>query len=279
MKLTVATWFSAILSIALAGCQPDAASTTQTAISFDTPDTLTPDAKQQHGKRLSHVLGCRGCHGPSLEGQKFDDDPKGYGVMWASNLTQTVPHLSDAQLEKLLRDGVHPDRAEMWVMPSEIFQHLSKPDMTALISYLRTLTKTGEPSPPPVLGPRAVSEIADGSIKPAHVLAEETRKVLPFDAGPKHAQGRYITSLTCAECHGTQLEGNISPDGNTPDLALVSAYSAQEFDHFITTGETPGKREIHELMVSVAKRRFSKLTPTERKGVYAYLVARAGRPQ
>lgn len=279
MKLTSAALFGSLLSIALTGCQPDAVSKSETAISFDMPDKLTLDRTRQHGKRLSSVLGCGGCHGASLEGQKFDDDPKGYGVMWASNLTQSVPSMSDAQLERLLREGVHPSRAEMWVMPSEIFQHLSGPDMTALIAYLRTLPKGGQPSPPPVLGPRALAEIADGSIKPADVMTEKNRDVLPFDAGPKLAQGRHIASLTCAECHGMKLEGNISPEGSTPDLAVASAYSADEFDHFITTGETPGKRKIHELMVSVAKRRYSNLTWEERKSLYAYLVARANRPQ
>lgn len=35
--------------------------------------------------------------------------------LWASNISRTVPAMSDAVLERLLREGVHPDR-EIYVM-------------------------------------------------------------------------------------------------------------------------------------------------------------------
>ncbi len=269
----------AALALLLGGCSGNPAADAPAASSFDGAGATAAAELREHGKRLTYVLGCRGCHGPAMEGQKWDDDPKQYGVMWASNLTQSIPTMSDAQLEKLLRQGAHPSRDKMWVMPSELFQHLSAPDMAALIAHLRSLPATGAASPPPVPGPWALAEIAKGAYKPADVLVRENRDVLPVDAGQQFAQGRYITSLTCAECHGMQLEGNKSDDGSIPDLIVASAYSAAEFDRFITTGETPGKRKIHKLMVSVARSRFSHLTPHERRALYAYLYARAELPQ
>ena len=200
--------------------------------------------------------------------------------MWSPNLTRSIPEMSDAQLEKLLREGVHPTRKELWVMPSHLFQHLSKIDMASLILHLRSLPVVGEKSPPPVLGPKAMAEIANGSVKPEAALVSENRSVMPFDAGKRFAQGRYIASLTCAECHGVKLKGNNVPaEFPIPDLAVASAMSAKEFDHFITTGELPDGRKINELMVGVAKSRFSKLTKDERRNLYDYLVARATQAQ
>ena len=263
----------------LGGCSGNRTADLSAASSFDGTGATAAADIREHGRRLSHVLGCRGCHGPSMEGKSWDDDPKQYGVMWASNLTQAIPAMSDAQLEKLLRQGAHPSRDELWVMPSQMFQHLSVPDMAALIAHLRSLPATGVKSPPPVPGPRALAEIANGTYKPASTLVAENRDVLPADAGQQFAQGRYITSQTCAECHGMQLEGSKGEEGSIPDLIVASAYSPAEFDRFITTGETPGKREIHKLMVSVARSRFSHLTPHERQALYGYLRARAELPQ
>lgn len=229
-----------------------------------------------HGERLSWVLGCRGCHGKDLQGALWDNDPKGYGVMWASNLTRTVPRLTDSQLRMLLQVGTHPERKDMWVMPSENFQHLSRADMDALTAYLRTLPPAGDPSPAPVLGPRARKEIANGEVKSAARLVAELRGVLPADAGEQHAQGRYIAAVTCAECHGAKLEGR---PNDTPDLIVAGGYTRDEFEKLITTGVPPGKRKLKELMRDVAKNRYSRLTPRERDALYAYLKARAEHPQ
>jgi cytochrome c5 len=238
-----------------------------------------PSARASHGERLTYVLGCRGCHGSGLEGRLWDHDPRGYGVMWASNLTRAVAGMTDAQLRAVLTMGVHPRRRDLWVMPSELFQHLAEPDLIALIAYLRSVQPSGAVSPDPVPGPRAVREIASGEAKPAATLVRESRATLPVDAGPEHALGRYITSVTCAECHGHRLEGHRSEEGSTPDLNIVGAYSREECERLITRGEAKGGRRIAELMVDVARNRFSRLTQGERDALYAYLRARAAQPQ
>ncbi len=262
--------------IALGACSADKAVRDNGEVAFE---NTTPGNLLEHGKRLTFVLGCQGCHGKGMVGNKWDDDPAEYGVMWASNLTRAVPLMSDSQLENLLRRGTHPSRGDLWAMPSELFQHLSAADMTALIAYLRTLPAIGPLSPPPAPGPKARAEITSGAFKPAAAMVTELHDVLPIEAGPAYAQGRYITMVTCAECHGPKLEGHTSEEGKIPDLIVAGTYSSPEFDHFITTGVTPGNRKIHPLMVQVAQSRFSKLTPVERKAVYDYLHARAMLPQ
>jgi mono/diheme cytochrome c family protein len=232
-------------------------------------------AKVAHGQRISQVLGCQGCHGEQLEGRLWDDDPKGYGVMWASNLTRSIPAMNDAQIKRLLTTGVHPKGRDLWVMPSELFQHLSTNDLDALVAYLRTLPPRGQPSPDPVLGPRAIAEAKSGQVKPAAALVTELRAEGPADLGSHFALGRYIARVTCAECHGPKLKGR---EGDTPDLIVASGYSRPEFERLITEGVPTGGRKLKPLMQSVAKGRYSKLTRGERDALYAYLKALAEQP-
>ena len=242
---------------------------------FDGALTKDAAAAVRHGERISWVLGCHGCHGDNLQGKEWDNDPKGYGLLWTSNLTRALPGMSNAQIDALLRKGVHPTRQHMWAMPSEIFQHMSDADLAALIAYLRTIKPTGEVHPEPVLGPKAIAEWKSGKVTPAAEMVRKAEYRLPPDLGAETAQGRYIVSMTCAECHGGQLEG-----GDTPDLVVAAAYSRAEFEMLMTKGVASGGRKLkNKLMSTVAQSRFSRMTTKERDAVYAYLVARASRPQ
>ena len=150
-------------------------------------DGATGDAAaiRAHGERLSHILGCRGCHGPKLEGHWFNDDTPDLGKLYASNLTRVLPTMTDAQLKHLLRDGVHPTRGDLWIMPSEVFQRLSKPDMDALIAHLRTVRPSGAPTPPPALSAKAM--IAGGKLHPVAFYVAEFKAKTPPELGPKQA--------------------------------------------------------------------------------------------
>ncbi len=161
-------------------------------------------------------------------------------------------------------------------MPSEIFQHLSDADLDAIIAYLRTVEPAGEPTGKPLpFEPDAQKLIAEGKIMPAAQTVLKTKAKTPPDLGETHALGRYITMVTCAECHGPELKGQ---EGDTPDLIVAGGYSREEFERMITTGVPTGNRKLKELMQDVARNRFSKLTPHERDALYAYLKARAEAP-
>lgn len=270
-----------IVLLVAGACQQQPRSAVKPAeITFDGAEVTEAAAMRTHGERLSRVLGCRGCHGKDLQGQNWDNDPKGYGVLWASNLTRAIPAMTDAQLRDVLTKGIHPRRRDLWLMPSQMFQHLSSADVDALIAHLRSVKPAGEATPDPRPGPRALSQIRSGEVKPAAALVRERRDMLPFDAGPSHGLGRYITEVTCVECHGTKLEGRHDEEGSTPDLVVASGYSRAEFDTLLIKGIPSGGRKLkNPLMGQVARSRFSHLTPHERDAVYAYLKARAERPQ
>ncbi len=237
---------------------------------FDGALVTDVSARIAHGKRIADVLGCTGCHGAGLRGKRFYE-------LYASNLTRDVRKYSDAALIALLREGVRPDRRDVWGMPSEIFQHLSEPDVAALVAYLRGLPPAGPPTQPRLpFEPETRKLIAEGKFKPAAAFVRDTRSLGPADLGPWHALGRYITRVSCAECHGPELKGNSS---DTPDLIVVAAYSREEFERLMTDGTGKGNRKLKPLMAEVAKERVAHLTRHERDAVYAYLKARAEQPQ
>ena len=269
-------WLLAVLVFAGAACGP--AEKAQDATPAAAPPPTTFDgalvqeatAKIGHGERLTWVLGCRGCHGKELQGKRFYE-------LYGSNLTRDVHGYDDEEFERLLREGVRKDKRDMWAMPSELFQHLADADMAALIAYLRTLQPAGEPTQPPLAFEEETRElIAQGKFKPAAAFVQEWKVKAPADPGPQVALGRYITMVTCAECHGPELKGN---EGDTPDLIVAGAYSRDEFERLMTDGIPTGGRKLKPLMIDVSKNRFSRLTPNERDALHAYLKARAEQPQ
>ena len=243
-------------------------------ISYDGATTKDPAALVKHGARLSKVLGCRGCHGETLQGEKFVEEP-GFGAIHASNLTLAMQTYDAAGIERALRQGRRPDGSELWAMPSEMYTHLSAPDMTALIAYLKSLPPAGKPMPPKRIEAGWRAEIASGKFKSAVGYIAEEKGVVPIDLGATHARAQMIAMTSCTECHAAQLEGR---DGDTPNLDIVGAYSAEEFATLIRTGKPVGGRELR-MMSGVSRGRFAHFTDHEVAELYAYLKARADRPQ
>jgi len=237
-------------------------------ISFDGAEATNAAAIRAHGERLTWTLGCRGCHREKLEGGTFFE-------RYASNLTRELPKYSDAEIERLLRTGIPHDGRELWGMPSEIFQHLSAPDMRALIAHLRSLKPEGKPTQPPRPWTREARDlIAKGVLKNATDTVAEERSLAPLDLGPKFALGRYLARVTCAECHGPKLEGGGFEE--TPNLVVAGGYSRAEFETLMTKGVPSGGRKLkNPLMGEVARERFGHFTRHERDELYAYLKARA----
>jgi cytochrome c553 len=263
------------LCVALAACNRGPA-----PVAFDGALTSDKSAQIAHGERLVHALGCTGCHGVHLEGTFLTKDEPQYGPLYASNLSVELPHYSDAQIEGMIRRGIHPQRRTLWAMPSEIFQHLSDPDFADLLAYLRTLKPIGHALPRPQFSVQDRKDIKAGNYKPAAQMVRERSAQLPLDLGPRYSLGRYITEVTCAECHGPKLDGDPNaPMGKIPNLVVAGAYSRPEFERLMTQGIAAGGRKINPVMSGVARTRFSHFTVHERDALYEYLKARAEKVQ
>jgi cytochrome c553 len=263
------------VALLLAACQQQPKPTAKRAeIAFDGSQVSEAAAVRAHGERISWTLGCRGCHREKLEGGTFYE-------RYASNLTRELPKYSDAEIEHVLRTGVPRDGRELWGMPSEIFQNLSATDMKALIADLRSLKPNGKPTQAPKpWTAEAKKMMADGDLKTAATFVQQDKSIAPVDLGPKYALGRYITRVTCAECHGPDLNGDPKRrTGEPPNLVVAGGYSRAEFETLMTEGIPSGGRKLkNPLMGEVARERFTHFTPHERDELYAYLHARAEKP-
>jgi len=233
----------------------------------------------QHGERLAVVLGCKGCHGRNLQGQRWNEEAD-LAISFSSNLTRALPAYTDATLERAIRAGVRADGTPLWDMPSEIFTELDPADMAALIAWLRTVPPAGSVHPRIVFGPRGRREIAAGTYRaaPQWVLARRGQGPARFSEGQDMA--RYMIRATCGECHGLTLAGDTWPGAprSPPDLNVVGAYSREDFRRLMRTGVAMGGRQVG-LMSEVARGRYARFTDAEVDAIYDYLSARARRPQ
>ena len=237
---------------------------------------LASSDQVEHGKRLSHVLGCVGCHTPDLTGEDWTEPDM--GVLWTANLTQSAAKYSHEELAAMITEGKRSDRA-LWDMPSFLFSELNDQDIADLVVYLKTLEPSGDAHPDPTIGPRLQAEIDSGEWVDSVQDVRDKRDQGPPDLGQEHAFGRHILRATCAECHGMDLGGSEAPMAGAParpDLRMVASYSREEFAHFMQTGEAVGGREL-ELMSAVGRRRYSHFTDAEEDAIYNYLAELARR--
>lgn len=251
-------------------------------ISYDGGDYATAAAKVAHGERLATLFQCNACHGPKYTGINFGEMIPLVEGLWASNISLTMPKMSDAELERLLRKGVHPER-EIYLMPSKQTQFMSERDMAALIAFLRTIPPVGEPTPLP---PKGFEEAVRARLPKGYWLTEEERKTgsyanaadevdyyaahRPADLGPQYARGRMIAETVCSSCHGAALDGVGEPAG---DIQGALAYDNAAFDRLLIDSiDRTGKRV---LVAEWGVGHEAQLTPSERRDVVAYIRALA----
>ena len=277
-----------MLVLAAAGCTASEAGKAEetvvpTVVAFDGAGYQSDSAKIAHGQRVASLFACSACHGADYSGNDFGAAIPIVKGLWASNISRTVPAMSDATLERLLREGVHPDR-EIYIMPSKQLQFLSEPDMAALIAFLRTIPPVGEMTPLPPAGFEAAvtarlpddywRTLKEGEKRDYHNAAEEVAYFAanqPPDLGPQLARGRMIASSICSACHGAALDGVGEPSG---DIQGALAYDDAAFDRLlIESVDRTGKKVTMEFGFG---HEALQLTAAERRDVITYVRALAG---
>ena len=249
-------------------------------LSEDTPQperlaTPTP-AQLADGPRQLRVLGCLSCHGDTLQGDLFMDEP-GIAKIYAPNLTQVAAKASDQQLAQAIRQGIGHDRRPLLVMPSEGYQFLTDSEVAALISAVRTFPKGGREMPVATFGTKGRVGLAIGKFHTAPELVETYRNSPIPDFGSRFAAGRHIVAVNCSECHGPDLGGQeVKPGSIAPDLSIAGAYDLDQFRTLLRTGVPPSGKKLG-MMANVARDDFSHLNDDEIAAIHAYLVERAQR--
>ncbi|MEA3047834.1 MAG: hypothetical protein QOJ53_2166, partial [Sphingomonadales bacterium] len=198
--------------------------------------------------------------------------------VWAPNLTELAPRVSDQQLAQAIRQGIGHDGRALFIMPSDMYARLSDQEVAALIVAIRSAPRSGAPVAPIQWGPIGRFALATGGLEPVMATREDYRIRQPYDTGPGEAAGRRLAATTCAACHGPDLTGGAAegPGNPPPDLAVAGAYDLAQFRTLMRTGVPPGGRDLG-LMKEVAERDFANFSDEEVGQLHAYLRARAER--
>lgn len=222
------------------------------------------------GKRLATIMGCHDCHGAELTGRLFFDQMP-LARLAGPNLSRLLPHQSDGEVARAIRQGVAADGRTLWTMPSTAFSRLSDGETADLIAYLRTFPAKGEAQRASQIGPVGRLGILAGKFKSEPQSIAEQNGVELVDLGPQHAEGRSL-ARACIECHGRDLKGNDM--ARAPDLAIAGSYELADFETLLRTGVAAGGRRLG-LMSETAPGRFNAFTHEEIAALHAYLKARA----
>ena len=220
------------------------------------------------GLRMAKIVGCwAGCHGPEGGGGEAHID--GLFRHTAPTLSQVLPEYSDEELVRLIRYGVKQDGRSAVGMTSYTFWALGGQDLANIIAHLRR-----QPAEPPVprklqLGLRGRLALARGRWE---VSAAEVDRTIPrwgdLPRTTPFERGRYLASITCAECHGLDFRGHELEGG--PSLAILAAYRPAQFQHLLRTGEPVGGGDLG-IMSQVAREAFYLFTDDEIADLYIFL--------
>jgi cytochrome c553 len=228
-----------------------------------------PDVAE--GERMARIVGCwDGCHGRRGEGGR--QEISGIVRHTAPTLSQVVPLYNDAELVRLIRYGVKRDGKSAVGMTSYTLWALGDQDLANIITHLRR-----QPLLPPVerelqLSWRGRFALVTGTWK---VSAEQVDRSRPrwgnLPQTTSFERGRYLASVTCSECHGLDYRGNALE--GAPSLAILGAYSLEQFQHLMRTAQPASGRKLREDMSWVADAPF---TEDEIAGLYQFLRTNQG---
>jgi cytochrome c5 len=229
---------------------------------------VTPEAIAQ-GAHLAVIATCTDCHGKDLAGILL---PVPGSTFYAPNLTVITSSLSDADIDRAIRQGLRPDGKSVLLMPSHGYANITDDEASAIIGYLRSLKPQGNASPEGRLGWKVRVALVAGILKPeAREFAGATP---PLDLGAGYERGRHLAEVVCAQCHGANLSGTPKDVVPAPDLLIVGAYDRGAFHSLMRTGKAVGGREVGA-MSKIARGNLSSLTDDEIDATYNYLAARA----
>lgn len=201
------------------------------------------------GAHVASINGCTDCHAPNLGGQVFVDEPP-FRII-APNLTRgrggVGGRYTPATFDRAIRHGIGYDGRGLLVMPSAAFHNLSDRDAADLIAYLSQMPPVDNELPPTEIRPLG-RLLASFAIDPTmEVNTAPARSEAPAP-GRTAEYGAYLTSITCAYCHGADLRGAQPPVPDSPpapDLASAGQWPVDAFVHALRTGETPGGRQLN----------------------------------
>jgi len=246
--------------------------------------TLSTDpAVVARGKHLvQSAAGCAAasCHGGDLAGGKpIVMGPVGTFVgpnITGANLGAAY---SDGQIARLITHGVKSDGRSVRFMPVQDISWLPDSDITAIISYLRTVPPVDRPSDATVV--KTLGKVLDRrnqfTVDVARRLENAKSETVPEPA-PTAAYGAFLTRL-CTGCHGEQLSGGHIPGAPpslptplnlTPDATGLKDWTFDDFDRVMRKAVRKNGHPLDPFMPVESWRNFDDV---EMHAIWAYLRA------
>lgn len=237
-----------------------------------TPLAVPHDAASvAEGGRVAQIYGCRGCHGPQGQGRELASDFM-IGRIVAPPFASVVGSYQDAELVRLIRQGVTRDGRGVTIMPSHVFTGMADEDVARIVAWLRTV----KPSQADVAGrtsygPMGRLLVLLGAIPVRAVPEAHGVATRPADFGG------YYAGTMCAACHDLHKEmPREDGQGVVPPLApMAASYDLAGFTRLLREGKTASGKPL-TLMGEVTTTDTPALTDAEIASLHAYLVAQDG---
>ena len=236
-------------------------------------DVAVPSAPEAiaEGQRLARIYGCYGgCHGKRFEGNMLFEEAH-VARLVAPSLNKAAARYTNAELVRIIRHGVRPNRESVFGMPSSSFKGMSDADLGAILAFLRQAPD--EPGLDPRLDALILGRVGilTGKFRPmAATFDHDTVRPPAVRPQDRLALGDYLAHTICAECHGHDLHGIPSGPVIPPDLRIAGAYSLPAMARLLREGIPAGGQTLG-VMGSAARGRFSHFTDEEIAAVHAYL--------
>jgi hypothetical protein len=286
----VAVWGGGVLGLAVAGvglfayvsCSRfDASLDKVYGVALPAIARSTNAAIIARGDHLAHsVAGCAldACHGRDLSGGQITAMGP-LGTLAAPNITPANlgAAYSDGELARLIKHGIKKDGRSVRFMPVQDIAWLPDSDVTALVSYVRTVAPSDKPNEATVVGP--LGKILDRQDKfvwdVARHIDHARVESVPAPA-PTAAYGAFVARL-CSGCHGEHFSGGPLPGAPakfavplnlTPHATGLRDWSFEDFRHTMTTGIRKNGKPLDALMPVDGWRNFDE---SEMRGLWEYL--------
>lgn len=247
----------------------------------------TDPAVLERGKHLAESIGgCIDCHGSDLGG-KLMADMGPVGVVHTPNITSsgTLASYSDAELVRLLRDGVKRDGSSVLFMPAADFRWWPEADLVAVTSFVRSQPAVKRSSTPSQIG--LLGKVLDRLDLIPIDIARRIDHTKPPETAPAPAPtaeyGRFIAKL-CQGCHGPTLSGGPIP-GAPPEMAVptnitphatgLGKYGEAAFYEVINTGVRPDGSKLDPMMPVAT---LAAMNDVEKKALWLYLRSVPAKP-
>jgi mono/diheme cytochrome c family protein len=237
-------------------------------------------AALERGRHLA-IVHCANCHGEDLGGAMFVEDAA-FATVAAPNLTTgeggVAARYQPLDWVRALRHGLGADGRALFVMPAEIYTHLSDEDLGALVAFL-------ESSPPvdrrwPATKPGLVGRMlrAAGKLDAAfpYTYVDHAAARPPAPAYAATAEyGDYVArTFGCRVCHGQELAGGMLPEDPTivgPNLTPGGPLAAWNEELFLEMIRS--RQSVH-----MPWRGLRAMDETEQRALWRYLASLPARP-